>query len=122
MMTTARDHLTRSETLTVAAVEAAVPKLAAARDLIDRFQAMIRGMADADIDGWIAAARSSLLASFAAGINRDLAAVRAAIATPWSNGQTEGQITRLKLIKRQMYGRTKIALLQARLVGVAAQS
>jgi hypothetical protein len=35
--------------------------------------------------------------------NRDIAAVRAAIATPWSNGQTEGQITRLKLIKRQMY-------------------
>jgi transposase len=122
MMTTARDHLTPSETLTVAAVEAAVPKLAAARDLIDRFQAMIRGMADADLDGWIAAARSSLLASFAAGINRDLAAVRAAIATPWSNGQTEGQITRLKLIKRQMYGRAKIDLLQARLVGIAAPS
>ena len=35
---------------------------------------------------------------------------------PWSNGQTEGQITKLKLVKRQMYGRGKIDLLQARLM------
>jgi len=39
------------------------------------------------------------------------------IVSPWSNGQTEGQITRLKLIKRQMYGRAKLDLLQARLIG-----
>jgi transposase len=43
--------------------------------------------------------------------------VRAAILSTWSNGQTEGQITRLKLVKRQMYGRGKIDLLQARLIG-----
>jgi transposase len=39
------------------------------------------------------------------------------ITTAWSNGQTEGQITRLKLIKREMYGRAKLDLLEARLVG-----
>jgi transposase len=54
----------------------------------------------------------------AGGVARDLAAVRNAIVSQWSNGQTEGQITRLKLIKRQMYGRAKLDLLQARLVGV----
>ena len=43
--------------------------------------------------------------------------MRAAIVSTWSNGQTEGQITRLKLVKRQMYGRGKIDLLQARLIG-----
>jgi len=43
----------------------------------------------------------------------------AAITSPWSNGQTEGQITRLKLIKRQMYGRAKLDLLQARMIGSA---
>ena len=43
--------------------------------------------------------------------------VRTAITSPWSNGQTEGQITRLKLVRRQMYGRGNIDLLQARLVG-----
>ena len=43
--------------------------------------------------------------------------MRAAIALRWSNGQTEGQVTKLKLVKRQMYGRAKIDLLQARLIG-----
>jgi len=46
-----------------------------------------------------------------------MAAVHAALVQPWSNGQTEGQITKLKLVKRQMYGRAKIDLLQARLIG-----
>ncbi|WP_442943723.1 hypothetical protein [Nitrospirillum sp. BR 11752] len=41
----------------------------------------------------------------------------AAITSPWSNGQTEGQITKLKLVKRQMYGRGKLDLLQARVIG-----
>jgi hypothetical protein len=57
------------------------------------------------------------ISSFVSGIVKDIAAVRAAIALPWSNGQTEGQITKLKLVKRQMYGRAKIDLLQARLIG-----
>ena len=45
-----------------------------------------------------------------------VAAVLAALTQPWSNGQTEGQITRLKLVKRQMYGRAKLDLLRARLI------
>ena len=44
----------------------------------------------------------SLIASFARGIVKDKEAVRSAITEPWSNGQTEGQITKLKLVKRQM--------------------
>jgi transposase len=55
--------------------------------------------------------------SFANGVLRDKAAVTAAITSAWSNGQTEGQITRLKLVKRQMYGRGKLDLLQARVIG-----
>ena len=62
-------------------------------------------------------ARASLVASFARGVTNDEVAVRAAITSPWSNGQTEGQITRLKLVRRQAYGRGKIDLLQARLIG-----
>jgi len=61
--------------------------------------------------------RASLMASFANGVDRDINAVRAAITSGWSNGQTEGQITKLKLVKRQMYGRGKLDLLQARLIG-----
>ena len=80
---------------------------------------MIRKKAEADFEPWIAAASPSLIASFANGIAKDTAAVHAAIMQPWSNGQTEGQITKLKLVKRQMYGRAKLDLLQARLIGTA---
>ena len=73
---------------------------------------------EADLDPWIDQARVSLVASFANGDAKDIAAVRAAIISRWSNGQTEGQITKLKLVKRQMYGRGKLDLLQARLIGV----
>jgi transposase len=48
----------------------------------------------------------------------DQQAVAAAITEPWSNGQTEGQRTKLKLVKRQMYGRAKLDLLRARLVKI----
>ena len=88
-----------------------------ARETILEFQSMIRSKAAAKLDAWLEAAKETLVASFANGVEKDLAAVRNAIISPWSNGQTEGQITRLKLIKRQMYGRAKIDLLQARLIG-----
>ena len=117
LMTTARDHLSKADTVTIAAIEARVPPLVEARTLIERFQVMVRNKLVTDIDPWIATASRSLIASFARGIIKDKAAVCAAITEPWSNGQTEGQITKLKLVKRQMYGRAKIDLLQARLVG-----
>jgi transposase len=119
LMTTARDHLSKAESVVVAAIEQRAPTLVEARLLIDRFQEMIRKKAGGELDPWVADARQSLVASFARGIVNDLAAVRAAIASPWSNGQTEGQITKLKLVKRQMYGRAKVDLLEARLLGAA---
>ncbi|MGB6534922.1 MAG: ISL3 family transposase [Xanthobacteraceae bacterium] len=117
LMTTKRDHLTKSETVTVAAIEKGVPTLANARALVDRFQAMIRQKTESELEAWIIESKRSLIASFANGIARDKAAVHAAITLPWSNGQVEAQITKLKLVKRQMYGRAKLDLLQARLIG-----
>ena len=119
LMTVARDHLSRADTVTVAAVEAGVPDLADVRILVERFGTMIRKRAVAELDGWIEQARTSLIAPLARGVAKDAAAIRAAITEPWSNGQTEGQINRLKPIKRQMYGRAKLDLLEARLVGSA---
>jgi transposase len=116
-MTVGRDTLSKAETVTVAAVEAGVPSLVEAREIIAEFHLMIRRRAAAELAPWIERARASLVASFARGVTNDEAAVRAAITSPWSNGQTEGQITRLKLVRRQMYGRGKIDLLQARLIG-----
>jgi transposase len=92
--------------------------LANARVLIDRFQTMIRNKSATELEPWIVESQQSLIASFASGITHDKSAVHAAITQPWSNGQVEAQITKLKLIKRQMYGRAKLDLLQARLMVV----
>jgi len=61
---------------------------------------MIRSKVVEKLDAWLEAGKETLVSSFANGVQRDLVAVRNAIISPWSNGQTEGQITRLKLIKR----------------------
>ncbi|SKC10777.1 Transposase, partial [Bosea thiooxidans] len=97
--------------------ESGVPTLVEAREIVADFHAMIRTKRAELLSSWIERASSSLIASLANGVRRDEAAVHAAIISTWSNGQTEGQITRLKLVKRQMYGRGKIDLLQARLIG-----
>ncbi|AYC99576.1 transposase [Neorhizobium sp. NCHU2750] len=119
LMTTARDDLAKSEAILVAAIEANVPELVVARTAIGDFQSMIRSKTARKLDEWLEAAKDSLVGSFAGGVEKDLNAVRNAIISPWSNGQTEGQITRMKLIKRQMYGRAKLDLLQARLIGAS---
>jgi len=119
LLTIGRDRLSKSETITVAAVEDGVPLLIEAREIIAAFQAMIRKRAVDTFDHWLEQAKSSIVTSFADGILKDRAAVVAAITSAWSNGQTEGQITKLKLVKRQMYGRGKIDLLQARVIGTA---
>lgn len=119
LMTTARDDLAKSEAILVAAIEVNVPELVVARTAIGDFQSMIRSKTVRKLDEWLEAAKDSLVGSFAGGVEKDLDAVRNAIISPWSNGQTEGQITRLKLIKRQMYGRAKLDLLQARLIGAS---
>jgi len=119
MMTTERDRLSKSVARTVAIIGAAVPDLTIARDLLDRFHRMIQQRKDKRLDEWLVDATSGLTASFASGIAQDLAAVKAALTEPWSNGQTEGQNTKLKLVKRQMYGRASLDLLRARLIGTA---
>ena len=74
------------------------------------------------LSAWLDRANASDLSeirSFAAGIQRDRAAVDAALTSPWSNGQTEGQVNRLKALKRQMYGRAKLDLLEKRFLYAA---
>ena len=76
----------------------------------------------AELDAWLAAARTcgaSAIATFAVGLEADGAAVRAALTRPWSSGQAEGQINRLKLLKRQSYGRASFDLLRRRVLMAA---
>ena len=87
LMTTGRDTLSKSETITIAAIERSIPALVEARTIIADFHGMIRKKAGASLETWLERACSSPVASFASGVRKDLAAVRAAITSPWSNGQ-----------------------------------
>lgn len=115
-MTLERNNLTKAQ-MTVAAIEVRLPDLVEARDAIENFLEMLRRKSKDDLEARIDRAGKSLVASFANGVIRDRAAVQNAITSIWSNGQTEGQITKLKIIKRQMYVRGKRDLLEARIVG-----
>lgn len=115
-LSTSPDLLSRADRTTAAVIEKAVPALIEARDLVDRFHSLIRRGDAGDLDRWMEAAAESLISSFTRGVAADKAAIRAAIVEPWSNGQTEGQITKLKLVKRQMYGRANLDLLRARML------
>ena len=95
------------------------PTLATVRDLAQRFAALVRAHTDDALTPWLADAEGSELRGFAAGLRQDEQAVRAALTLPWSSGQVEGQVTRLKLVKRQGYGRAKLDLLRARLIRAA---
>ena len=75
--------------------------------------------AGAELDAWLVeAGRCGVptMETFAAGLRKDSDAIRAALTTPWSNGQTEGQVNRLKLVKRQMYGHASFDLLRRRVL------
>jgi transposase len=83
------------------------------------FVLMIKQRQPKRLDPWLARAQKSAsgeLRGFASGIKRDYAAVKAALSLPWSQGQVEGQITRLKYLKRQMYGRAHFDLLRSRVL------
>jgi transposase len=84
-----------------------------------QFALMVKQRQPRRLDSWLARAQQSSsveLQGFASGIKRDYAAVKAALSLPWSQGQVEGQITRLKFLKRQMYGRAHFGLLRSRVL------
>lgn len=89
----------------------------------ERFLGLLRQrQGDQACDQWLTDAVASAvpeLRRFAIKLKQDLAAVRAACREAWSNGQTEGQVHKLKLLKRSMYGRAKFDLLRLRLLNAA---
>ncbi len=85
--------------------------------LAQQFVTMVTQRLVDQLDPWLHTGSTSCVAQvkyFALGLQQDYDAVRAALATSWSNGQTEGQVNRLKFIKRQMYGRANFDLLRLR--------
>ncbi len=95
------------------------PALATLQRLAHAFRALVRTHDVAALGRWLdEAAQSELpeLGGFAAGLRADRAAVEAGITLPWSQGQVEGQVNRLKTLKRAMYGRATFELLRIRVL------
>ena len=100
-------------------VKAQDPIIAHIAQLAADFTEMVRNRLSGRLGAWLETVRASgyaSLKSLATGVGQDVLAVRAALELPYSNGQTEGQVTRLKLLKRQMYGRAKLDLLRQRVL------
>jgi transposase len=92
------------------------PQAVQAGILARQFAKIINGDDAEQLDPWLVAAEASELNTLAKGIRRDIDAVRAAITEPWTTSPVEGQINRVKAIKRQMYGRAKYLLLKQRVL------
>jgi transposase len=98
------------------------PAIATAVDLAEDFLAMLRRREGERLPAWLERAEASGvgdLARFARKLREDHDAVQAGLTLRWSNGQTEGQVGRLKLVKRQGYGRAKVDLLRRRVLRAA---
>jgi transposase len=87
------------------------PEIATTVELAKQSHRMMRERNVSAWSPWRKAARKSSLHHFVIQLQRDEAAVRAALPLPWSTGPVEGHIHRLKLIKRQMYGRAKLGFM-----------
>jgi transposase len=111
--------LTVEEQEALAKMRQASAEIEQAYSLAQTFGQLVRERRYQEFDHWVAAAQATEireLKSFAAGLLRDKSAVVAALSLSWSNGQVEGQVNRLKLIKRTMYGRANFDLFRQRVL------
>jgi transposase len=101
------------------AVLAASPVIQLRQALVMAFFQLVRHRDRDALDAWLMSAEQSAIpemVSFVQGVRRDYAAVAAAVSQPWSQGQTEGAVNRLKFIKRSGYGRMRFDLLRQRVL------
>jgi transposase len=102
-------------------LKAAFSEFVSMRGRAMRFRGILKGDDPGKLDFWLNHALGSgihYMRQFAIKLRQDAAAVRNAITEIWSNGQVEGQINRLKMLKRAMYGRAGIVLLRARMLSL----
>jgi transposase len=114
-----REQLTDEQQTLLARICQANTDLEELYRLGQQFVLMVKQRQPRRLDAWLVRAQQSSsveLQGFASGVKRDYAAVKAGLSLPWSQGQVEGQMTRLKLLKRQMYGRAKFDLLRSRVL------
>lgn len=114
-----QQSLDEDEKLVQSAILEASPVIQQGVELARSFREAISSRSEKRLEAWLEKVAQSQLAefeNFVMVLRRDEAAVRAAISSIWSNGQTEGQVNRLKTLKRQMYGRANFDLLRARVL------
>jgi transposase len=100
----------------------AEPELAVTYALAQRFRRMVQQRQPEELDRWLTDARTSgirELETFAEGLQREYDSIKAALELPYSNGPTEGQVTRLKQLRRAMYGRGSFELIRKRFLATA---
>jgi len=118
LLTLKRTDLKAEEQILRQTLRTVCPLLKRAGTLARWFARLVRNRQAHKLKAWIVCASAHdappELRRFARGLLEDLPSIEAALTLPWSNGQVEGQINRLKLIKRQMYGRANFDLLRAR--------
>ena len=113
------DQCVAADQVRLTHLQHAAPELERVVTLAQEFAVMVRERQPTRLDSWLERTATSglgALQSFAGGIRRDYAAVRAALTLPFSNGVVEGNVNRLKFLKRQMYGRAKFDLLRKRVL------
>jgi transposase len=113
------DKLEEIEQEHLTAFRQAAPSLERTYQLVQDFLAMMRQREGERLDAWLTQVQESglpELQSFAEGVERDKSAVQAGLTLAINNGQVEGQVTRMKLIKRMMYGKAGFALLRQRVL------
>ena len=111
--------LRRSQAVRLDSLRVTYEDVGLAYQLAQDFRVMVTKRQAPVLGRWLEEAKASgikELQSLATGIYRDFDAVRAALATKYSNGQTEGKVNKLKCIKRQMYGRAEFDLLRQRML------
>jgi hypothetical protein len=125
-----RPELTARQGAIVDALKADCPGYAVMRPLMLGFRSLLRQPTPSEtvrttvaLHQWLDRAHATgiaLIQNFVCLLRRDILAVEAAVTTRWSNGPVEGQVNRLKMLKRQMYGRAGVELLRARLLPLPA--
>ena len=113
------DELSLSQKAFVSQLRQTCPAFTTVIDLSQRFLTMVRQRDKSGLNCWMRDALQSgvsAVAHFAKGLGQDHAAVEAALSLSWSNAQSEGQVNRLKLVKRSMYGRAGFELLKTRVL------
>ena len=113
------EELNDEQQLIVEKLSQLFPQIGRAKELAQEFTRIVRERSANKFNEWLRSAVQSKLkefVSFARGLSEDYEAVMNALRYEWSNGQLEGQVNRLKLIKRMMYGRAKFDLLRARVL------